>query len=58
MMQPSAPLVHGNEISYRPQGFHESADIMRIGELLMNNQGAGFIADSFTIHAPRSENGW
>jgi hypothetical protein len=31
MMQPSAPLLHGNEISYSPS-FHESADIMRIGE--------------------------
>lgn len=58
MMQPSAPLLHGNEISYRPRGFHESADIMRIGELLMNNQGAGFIADSFTIHSHFSERGY
>jgi cyanophycinase-like exopeptidase len=56
MMQPSAPLVHGNEISYTP-GFHESADIMRIGELMMNNRGAGFIADSFTIHSHFSERG-
>jgi hypothetical protein len=57
MMQPSAPLVHGNEISYSP-GFHESADIMRIGELMMNNRGAGFIVDSFTIHSHFSERGY
>ena len=57
MMQPSAALVHGNEISYFPS-FHESPDIMRIGELLMNNRGAGFIADPFTIHSHFSERGY
>ena len=39
MMQPSAPLLHGNEISYTP-GFHQSAEIMRVGELMMNNRGS------------------
>ena len=39
MMQPSAALYNGNEISYTP-GFHQSAEIMRVGELMMNNRGS------------------
>lgn len=57
MMQPSAPLLHGNEISYSPS-FHESADIMRIGKLMMNNRGSGLVVDPFTIHSHFSERGY
>lgn len=46
-----------NEISYTP-GFHESADIMSVGEMMMNNRGSGFIQDSFTVHSHFSERGY
>ena len=50
MMQPSAALYNGNEISYSPN-LANSGSAIRIGEALMNNHGAGFILDQFTIHS-------
>jgi hypothetical protein len=49
MMQPSAALFNGNEISYSPNLANSGSAIL-IGEQLMNNHGAGFILDQFTIH--------
>ena len=57
MMQPSAALYNGNEISYRPS-LANSGSAIRIGEALMNNRGAGFVQDQFTIHSHFSERGY
>ena len=57
MMQPSAALYNGNEISYSPN-LANSGSAIRIGEALMNNHGAGFIVDQFTIHSHFSERGY
>jgi cyanophycinase-like exopeptidase len=55
MMQPSAVLLNGNEIGV---GLATSGSAIRIGENLMNNHGAGFIVDQFTIHSHFSERGY
>ena len=57
MMQPSAALYNGNEISYNPN-LANSASAIRIGESLMNNHGTGFVLDQFTIHSHFSERGY
>jgi hypothetical protein len=57
MMQPSAALYNGNEISYSPN-LANSASAIRIGEALMNNHGTGFVLDQFTIHSHFSERGY